>query len=235
MDSQTGPYHPWGMLTSFFIRTARKRSSRPSLRCSRMLASFFIRTARNATNGWRGTSGALLTALALLSLGCGASEEPAVSTWGTTPSGDCAGISVTGSYSGNQLSSNGSTYSGQPVNLTQSGSSVDGWDLGTSGAVETLSGTLQGCVFTGRWSQAASGPFAITFSSDGTTFHGQWNYDGGSVSDGSGYSWTGLRTGSTPDPKPTTSSNGCSGDSDCGSCQRCELSTGNCLARLVCP
>lgn len=28
---------------------------------------------------------------------------------------------------------------------------------------------------------------------------------------------------------------GCTHDSDCGSCERCERSTGNCLTRLVCP
>lgn len=160
-------------------------------------------------------------------------------TGSTTNSSTCTSLtaSITGQYKGTQVSSNGSTHTDQPVSLTQNGTSVTGWDAGTSGAIETLSGTLSGCTLTGTWSQAASGPFSITFTKDGQSFAGRWNYEGGAVTGTNGFSWTGTRTSTTPEPKPSTGAS-CSSDSACssgctGSCYQCLSGSCRCGYRGV--
>lgn len=96
--------------------------------------------------------------------------------------------------------------------------------------------SFTGTVGTGEWIQGSvRGPLKLTWSADGSSFTGTWDYAGGSGQ----FFWNGTRTSKTPTnlfPNGTggTTTSGCKANSDCGTCKRCELSTGKCLSRLTC-
>ncbi|MCC6810420.1 MAG: hypothetical protein IT381_23515 [Deltaproteobacteria bacterium] len=158
----------------------------------------------------------------------------ATGTTGTTGATCSATLNVTGKYTSQERNANDGKDYTQPVNLSQNGSDVVGWYRGTQGSLGTFDGKLAGCVLTGTWHQdgSASGPYQFVFSGAGESFTGGWDYSGSTTPQK--WSWTGTRTGTTPDDRPTTSGGGCTANVDCGTCYRCELSTGKCLAKLVC-
>jgi len=120
------------------------------------------------------------------------------------------------------------------MSLIQNGTQVSGEYIPSADPYGTIDAHMEGAVLVGNWIQGgARGPVRFTFSSDGATFKGTWDYAGGSGR----YSWDGSRTSSQPTsllPNGTQTSGGCHANSDCGSCKYCELSTGNCRTRLTC-
>lgn len=166
--------------------------------------------------------------------GGGTGSGSAGGSGGGSTSGCVATLNVTGKYDSKERNANNGMIYDQPVHLTQNGTSVIGWYRGTLGQVGSLDGTLQGCVLTGTWYQdgSASGPYQFVFAGTGATFTGGWDYNGSTTPQK--WSWTGTRVSTTPDPRPTSGGGGCTANADCGRCYRCELSTGKCLAKLVC-
>lgn len=128
---------------------------------------------------------------------------------------------VTGTYTTQETSSDGNTYT-RAMSLTQDGNHVTGQYQPTHDAAGTLEGTLDGHSLTGTWTQgAASGPIAFTFADDDSSFTGTWDYSGGPGT----YEWDGTRTST----QPTTISGGGSSGSTCGaSGAPCSSSTDCC-------
>jgi hypothetical protein len=68
--------------------------------------------------------------------------------------------------------------------------------------------------------------------SNGTCHSGSTRGPNDPAAGGSGLTWTFWDDAYCPGgPGP---GEGCTADADCGSCERCERSTGNCVARLSC-
>jgi hypothetical protein len=117
------------------------------------------------------------------------------------------------------------------MSLTQSGTSVTGEYIPSADPYGTISGHMEGASLVGEWIQGgARGPVRFTFTSDGSSFTGTWDYGGGPGT----YSWKGTRTSTTPTTLKPSGGGGCTANSDCGTCQRCELSTGRCVAKVTC-
>jgi len=187
-------------------------------------------------------------------VGCGDDDESSYPTPSGSSSGGSSGGSSSGSSGGSSSGSSTSTSASsaitgsftttseksaggtveRPMSLIQDGTSVSGEYIPSADPYGTIDGKMDGKTLVGEWIQGgARGPVKLTFSSDGSSFTGTWDYAGGSGT----YSWTGKRTSTTPAklvPSGTGASSGCKANSDCGSCQRCELSTGTCRSRLTC-
>lgn len=77
------------------------------------------------------------------------------------------------------------------LTLRHSGNSVTGGYVTTGAPPGTVSGTINGNVLTGRWSDSSSsGGFRLVFGADGRSFVGTWG-SGGSYDDGG--DWNGRR------------------------------------------
>jgi hypothetical protein len=161
-------------------------------------------------------------------------SDCSLSAMPTAPDNTNTGVSsVTGTFSTtSEVSSGGSVT--RPLSLIQDGNTVSGEYIPSADPYGTIDAHVEGSDVVGDWIQGgARGPIRFTFSSDGSSFTGTWDYAGGSGR----YSWNGTRTSTEPTkllPNPTNSTGGCQANSDCGSCEWCELSSGTCHTRLTC-
>ncbi len=149
-----------------------------------------------------------------------------------SPSGSGAGA-ITGTFTSTSELGAGGTYTAK-MSFVQEGTNVNGEYIPSADPYGTIEARMDGQTLIGEWIQAtARGPIRLLFSADGSSFEGTWEYSG---SPGT-YQWTGTRTSTTPTslkPSGGSSSGGCTGNSQCGTCERCELSTGTCRRRIDC-